>query len=87
MINESAKTLLNGAKDILTNAAEQLKEYEAHSKFQALLEAQLRKMNLVSREEFDAQQAILKRTRAKLDTLEQYVKQLESAQTGQTDQQ
>lgn len=41
------------------------------------LESGLQKMNLVTREEFDVQAAVLLRTREKLETLETQVKQLE----------
>ena len=40
------------------------------------LESGLRKMNLVSREEFDVQTAVLLRTREKLEALEERVEQL-----------
>ncbi len=40
------------------------------------LESGLRKMNLVSREEFDVQTAVLLRTREKVEKLEQLVDQL-----------
>lgn len=41
------------------------------------LESGLRKMNLVSREEFDIQSAVLIRTREKLEALEKIVAELE----------
>lgn len=41
------------------------------------LESGLRKMNLVTREEFDIQTAVLKRTREKLEKLEKIVDELE----------
>ena len=41
------------------------------------LESSIRKMNLVTREEFEIQTAVLQRTREKLDVLEKVVKQLE----------
>jgi BMFP domain-containing protein YqiC len=40
------------------------------------LESGLRKMNLVSREEFDVQTAVLLRTREKVEKLEKLVEQL-----------
>lgn len=43
------------------------------------LEAALAKLNLVTREEFDVQQAVLQRTREKLKALEQRVADLERA--------
>lgn len=41
------------------------------------LESGLRKMNLVSREEFEVQAAVLQRTREKLEELEKLVKEME----------
>ena len=43
------------------------------------LEAALRQMNLVSRDEFEIQQAVLMRTREKLEALEARVAELEKA--------
>lgn len=44
---------------------------------QQVLARQLNKLDVVSRDEFDAQQAVLLRTREKLDALEKQVAQLE----------
>lgn len=44
----------------------------------AALEAALRQLNLVSRDEFDVQAAVLQRTREKLESLEARVAALES---------
>ena len=47
----------------------------------SLLQSSLTKMNLVTREEFDVQSAVLQRTREKLEQLEQLVeRQLEQLQ-------
>lgn len=50
--------------------------------FRALLEAGLGRMNLVTREEFDVQAAVLKRTREKLAALEQRLAALEGPGPG-----
>lgn len=42
----------------------------------SLLQTTLSKMNLVTREEFDVQSAVLQRTREKLEQLEKQVEQL-----------
>jgi hypothetical protein len=42
----------------------------------SLLQATLSKMNVVTREEFDVQSAVLQRTREKLEQLEKEVEQL-----------
>ena len=47
----------------------------------AALEAALRRMNLVSREEFEIQQAVLQRTREKLEALQKRVDELENQGT------
>ena len=44
---------------------------------QQVLARQLNKLDVVSRDEFDAQQAVLLRTREKLESLEKIVKELE----------
>lgn len=46
-----------------------------------LLEGGLQKMNLVTREEFDIQSAVLLRTREKLEALEKRLAALEAQQT------
>jgi len=46
------------------------------SNIKAVLESSLRQMNLVSREEFDVQVALLQRTQEKLQQLEQQLDQL-----------
>jgi hypothetical protein len=46
--------------------------------FKAVLQAQLSKLDLVSRQEFDVQAAILERTQAKLTAMESRLKDLEA---------
>ena len=50
--------------------------------FHAILQAAFEKMNLVSREEFEAQKSVLARTREKLEKLEARVSELERQITG-----
>lgn len=45
--------------------------------FHAILQSAFEKMNLVSREEFEAQKAVLARTRERLDKLAERVAELE----------
>ena len=52
---------------------------EAEKNLRAALEAMLSKLNMVSREEFDVQSAVLARTRAKLEALEKQVAELEKS--------
>jgi BMFP domain-containing protein YqiC len=49
--------------------------------FKAVLQARLSKLDLVSREEFDVQAAILERTQAKLTAMEARLKEIESRLT------
>lgn len=51
-------------------------QHDLEEKLQVLLQNRLSKMNVVSREEFDAQQAVLHRTRAKLEAMEAQLVQL-----------
>lgn len=46
--------------------------------FHAILQAAFAKLDLVTREEFDVQQGVLARTRAKLEALEKQVAELEA---------
>ncbi|MBU3068534.1 accessory factor UbiK family protein [Aestuariicella sp. G3-2] len=74
MIEQLARSLFNDIKSAIPTATSELPERELRS----LLERTLRKMNLVSRDEFDAQQAVLLRTREKLEALEKQLSELES---------
>ncbi len=52
---------------------------DLESNFRAVLRANLTRLNLVSRDEFDAQARVLERSRAKLEALEKRVAELEAA--------
>lgn len=51
---------------------------DAEQNFRAVLQAGLSRLDLVTREEFDVQAAVLKRTREKLEALETRLEALES---------
>ena len=51
---------------------------DVDQQLQAALRRALNNMNLVTRDEFDVQSAVLARSRAKLEALEQQVAELES---------
>ena len=72
MIEQLTRSLFNDLKEALPTSTFDLPEKELRS----LMEATLQKMNLVSREEFDAQQLVLARTREKIDALEQQLSEL-----------
>ncbi|PWQ96630.1 accessory factor UbiK family protein [Leucothrix pacifica] len=56
----------------------QATQQDIESNLRSGLESGLRKMNLVTREEFDVQSAVLLRTREKLEQLEKRVVELEA---------
>jgi len=65
MIDQFAKELFSN----IQSQAQGVKDL-SESQLKATIEAAMRKLNMVSREEFDAQQAVLLRTREKLEALE-----------------
>ncbi len=54
-------------------------QQDLESNFRAVLRASLTKLDLVSRDEFDAQTRVLERTRARLEELERRVAGLEGS--------
>ena len=74
--NDLINDLTNQLGDII-NQRHQLKD-DAKSNIKALLQAQLSKLDLVSRDEFDSQKQVLLRTREKLEKLEQQIATLET---------
>lgn len=70
MVNRLLKALPAGMREF---------SHEADKNLRAALHSALKKMDLVTREEFDIQQGVLSRTRAKLETLEKQVAELEAA--------
>jgi ubiquinone biosynthesis accessory factor UbiK len=50
--------------------------------FKSMIQSGLERMELVTREEFDLQRGVLERTRAKLETMEQRLAELEKALSG-----
>ena len=66
MISQLAQRLSQELQDALTMISSLLPKRELH----IALQSALGKLNLVTREEFDAQTAVLQRTRSKLEALE-----------------
>jgi len=73
MLKQLAGTLLKELQTVLPTSTQDLPEKE----LRAVLGRALNAMELVSRDEFDAQQAVLLRTREKLEHLEVQMKALE----------
>jgi ubiquinone biosynthesis accessory factor UbiK len=63
--------------DPLSKGAATLRQ-DLESNFRAVLQAGLTKLDLVTRQEFDVQSGVLKRTREKLDALEVKIAELEA---------
>lgn len=66
-----SETVPDGIRDL---------QQDLEKNFRAVLQSALAKMNLVTREEFDVQAAVLKRTREKLDALEKKLAEIEDTE-------
>ncbi|KRG62022.1 hypothetical protein ABB26_17210 [Stenotrophomonas humi] len=75
-IDELARRLSDLVPQGLRDSREELQ-----TTFKSSLQAGLSKLDLVTREEFEVQRAVLLRTREKLDALEQALTALESRNT------
>ncbi|CAI8197640.1 MAG: Uncharacterised protein [Glaciecola sp. HTCC2999] len=73
-IEEFAKSITDSMPDGMKKMAE-----ETESKVKQVIQAQLARMDIVTREEFDVQSQVLLRTREKLMVLEQRLEGLEKA--------
>ena len=80
-IEELLRSLMQGLPPGLVSGASGLRE-DLENNFRAVLRANLGKLDLAGRDEFDAQRKVLERTRARLEELEQRVAELESKSSG-----
>lgn len=69
---------LSGHASSILSGDTPLPKSEIESQFKALLQSGFSKLDLVSREEFDSQMVVLARTRARLESLEAKVAELEA---------
>ena len=77
MVNRDAlNDLTRKITSLLPENVQQMQD-DLESNIHTLLQNALSKMNLVTREEFDVQTALLERTREKLEKLEQLLDELE----------
>lgn len=81
-IQSIAGDVANAITDKL-NSMNDKSSFGQASELQAVIASVLRKMQVVSRDEFDAQTAVLLRTRNKLEQLEKQVALLEGANSSQ----
>lgn len=75
MTNDALENLTKRISSLIPGDVKHLQE-DVESNVRSLLQSTLTKMNLVTREEFDVQSAVLQRTREKLEELEKIVSQL-----------
>jgi ubiquinone biosynthesis accessory factor UbiK len=79
MINsQNLNDLADKLSSVLPNSINTLKS-DVKSNMKSVLESSLQQMNLVSREEFDVQTALLARTLQKLKELEKKVEELNAS--------
>ena len=77
MVNrDELNNLARKITSLLPDNVQQMQD-DLESNIHALLQSTLAKMNLVTREEFDVQAALLQRTREKLEKLEKLLDELE----------
>jgi BMFP domain-containing protein YqiC len=79
MTNQSRMTLDELARELAQAVPKNLRALgeDLERNFKALLKAGLERMDLVTREEFDLQAALLERTRAKLQKIDARLAELE----------
>jgi len=75
-MNESLEQLSKRISSLIPGDLKHM-QGDIENNIHSLLQSSLTKMNLVTREEFDVQSAVLQRTREKLEKLEKQVEQLQ----------
>jgi ubiquinone biosynthesis accessory factor UbiK len=76
MIDRSIENLVKRLSNSLPSGLHDLRE-DLEKNFRAILQSSFSKMDLVTREEFDIQRAVLARTREKIEALEKQIAALE----------
>jgi len=75
IMNETLEQLTKRISSLIPGDVKHMQD-DLESNIRSLLQSTLTKMNLVTREEFDVQSAVLQRTREKLEELEKQLEQL-----------
>ncbi len=76
MLKNKIESILTDVSSALPEDIQHIKD-EIETNLRATLNASFSKLDLVTREEFDIQTALLQRTRAKLDTLQEKLSEIE----------
>ena len=77
MTTESIEDIARKLTDALPEGLRSVRE-DLENNFRGVLRSSLSKLDLVTREEFEVQQAVLAKTRAKLEALEARLKDIEA---------
>ena len=77
MNNESIEDIARKLTDAMPEGLRSVRE-DLENNFRGVLRSSLAKLDLVTREEFEVQEAVLAKTRAKLEALEARLKGLEA---------
>jgi BMFP domain-containing protein YqiC len=80
MSDESIENLARKLADVLPQGLRSVRE-DLETNFRAVLRSSLAKLDLVTREEFEVQEAVLARSREKLEALEERLQLLERPDT------
>ena len=76
MNNESIENIASRLAETVPEGLKSMRD-DLEQNFRGVLQASLGKLDLVTREEFEVQEAVLAKTRAKLEALEAKVRELE----------
>jgi BMFP domain-containing protein YqiC len=77
MNNESIENIASRLAEVVPEGLKAVRE-DLEQNFRGVLRASLGKLDLVTREEFEVQEAVLAKTRAKLEALEARLMELEN---------
>ena len=77
--------IANRLSDVIPSGLTNMKD-DMEKNFHAILQSALGKLDLVTREEFEVQKAVLAKTRSKLEALEKTVAEIEQQLTQQEEQ-
>ena len=76
MTTESIEDIARKLTDALPEGLRSVRD-DLESNFRGVLRSSLTKLDLVTREEFEVQEAVLAKTRAKLEALEARIREME----------
>ena len=77
MTNESIENIARKLAEAVPEGLRSVRE-DLENNFRSVLSASLSKLDLITREEFEVQEAVLAKTRQKLEALEARLKEMES---------